>query len=84
MGYDASGLLSAPVDTTFNASGPGLNYNSTSFYPGMGGDIGADTQCAVAPYDSPPLPSESFWSFDSITATAYRYRRQQSVNLGSW
>lgn len=84
MDYYAPGLLSVPVDTTFGASGPGLNYNGTSFYPAMSGDIGADTQCAVAPYDPPPLASESFWPFDSITATAYRYRRQQSVNLGSW
>ena len=83
-GYYPSGFLGAPVDTTFNASDPGTNYNATSFYPPVGGDIGADIHCSVVSYDSPPLPNQSFWSFDSITATVYRYRRQQSVNLGSW
>ncbi|KAF8546974.1 glycoside hydrolase [Imleria badia] len=76
-----SGFLGTPVDTTFNASDPGLSYNATPFYPG---DIGADTRCAVVSYDPPPLVNQTFWSFDSVTATIYRYRRQQSVNLGSW
>lgn len=78
MGYShfyGSGFLGAPVDTTFNA---------TPSYPAMGGTIGSDAQCSVVSYDSPSLANETFWSFDPVAATVYRYRRQQSVNLGSW
>ena len=79
--YYGSGFLGTPVDTTFNASSPDLSYiNATTFHPAMGGD----PQCPVVSYDSPQLTSETFWSFDPTTAAIYRYRRQQSVNLGSW
>ncbi|KAF8447349.1 glycoside hydrolase [Boletus edulis BED1] len=78
------GTLGVPVDTTFNVSDPGLGFNSTSFHPASGGAIGADTQCPVVLYDSPPLANQTFWPFDPVTAAIYRYRRQQSVNLGSW
>ena len=87
MGYSdyyGPGFLSPPVDRTFNASDAGLGYNATAVHPSMGGGIDTDSQCSVVSYDSPSLANQSFWPFDSTTATIYRYRRQQSVNLGSW
>ena len=43
-----------------------------------------DDSCYVAPYDSPPVDLQAFPSFDQAKATVYRYRQQQSVNMGSW
>ncbi|KIK91947.1 glycoside hydrolase family 5 protein [Paxillus rubicundulus Ve08.2h10] len=40
--------------------------------------------CTVVPYDAPPITDQDFAPFESTIATIYRYRRQQSVNLGSW
>ncbi|KAF8894654.1 glycoside hydrolase superfamily [Infundibulicybe gibba] len=42
------------------------------------------TECTVVPYLSPPVYVPAFPSFDPAAAQVYRYRRQQSVNLGSW
>ncbi|KAG9313350.1 glycoside hydrolase superfamily [Chiua virens] len=72
------GFSSALADTAFNASGVSLSSLSSS------GGINTSTQCSVVPYNPPPLLNQAFWSFDSTAAAAYRYRRQQSVNLGSW
>ncbi|KAG6890384.1 hypothetical protein C0992_001775 [Termitomyces sp. T32_za158] len=41
-------------------------------------------ECFVDPYDAPPIGKQSFLPFDPEKATMYRYRQQQSVNLGSW
>ena len=38
----------------------------------------------VYPYDTPDLGEQVFPPFDQAKATVYRYRQQQSVNLGSW
>ncbi|TDL27386.1 glycoside hydrolase [Rickenella mellea] len=40
--------------------------------------------CEVDPYDPPPVVAQSFPPFDQAKANIYRYRQQQSVNLGSW
>lgn len=40
--------------------------------------------CTVAPYDPPPILSQTFPPFDEAKANIFRYRKQQSVNLGSW
>ena len=86
MGYSnfyGAGLLGTPIDATFNVTGPGLSYiNVTTFHPAIGD--GTSAQCPVVSYDSPPLTNQNFWSFDSTAAAVYRYRKQQSVNLGSW
>jgi glucan 1,3-beta-glucosidase len=43
-----------------------------------------DSSCFVEPYTA-PMPLElTFPPFDEATANVYRYRQQQSVNLGSW
>ena len=45
----------------------------------------SDSSCDwVPPYDAPPLGDQAFPPFDPAKATVYRYRQQQSVNLGSW
>ncbi|RDB24049.1 Glucan 1,3-beta-glucosidase 3 [Hypsizygus marmoreus] len=40
--------------------------------------------CDVEPYDAPPVENQVFAPFDATKANIYRYRQQQSVNLGSW
>lgn len=42
------------------------------------------TPCIVTPYVSIPPGAPKFAPFDRKAATVYRYRQQQSVNLGSW
>jgi glucan 1,3-beta-glucosidase len=42
-----------------------------------------EDSCYVEPYVISPI-IETFGPFDQDTATIMRYRRQQSVNLGSW
>lgn len=45
----------------------------------------ASTTCNVQPYTpATPLVLEPFPAFDAAEALVYRYRQQQSVNLGSW
>ncbi|KAF8061603.1 glycoside hydrolase superfamily [Lyophyllum atratum] len=41
-------------------------------------------ECYVEPYSTPPLGNQVFAPYDPDMANLYRYRQQQSVNLGSW
>lgn len=41
-------------------------------------------ECYVDPYDAAPIGKQNFLPFDPEKAVMYRYRQQQSVNLGSW
>lgn len=41
-----------------------------------------DPQCVVEAYEVPPPTSWTFPPFDKSEAALYRYRQQQSVNLG--
>ena len=43
-----------------------------------------DPECYVEPYNAPQITQQEFPPFDSEIANVYRYRQQQSVNLGSW
>lgn len=43
-----------------------------------------DDRCDVEPYNPPPVDMQEFPPFDQRKATVFRYRQQQSVNLGSW
>ena len=43
----------------------------------------ANDSCTVQPYTAPNI-SLSFPAYDEALANIYRYRQQQSVNLGSW
>jgi len=40
--------------------------------------------CSPQPYSAPPITDQEFPPFDSAKAAIFRYRQQQSVNLGSW
>ena len=40
--------------------------------------------CTVEPYPCIPIKHPVFEPFDAKVADIYRYRKQQSVNLGSW
>ncbi|EAU88084.2 cytoplasm protein [Coprinopsis cinerea okayama7 len=44
----------------------------------------SDPQCQVEPYDAPSVDHQEYPSYDEKLATVFRYRKQQSVNLGSW
>ncbi|KAH9857066.1 glycoside hydrolase [Lenzites betulinus] len=41
-------------------------------------------ECSAQPYDALDLGEQLFAPFDQAKANVYRYRQQQSVNLGSW
>jgi glucan 1,3-beta-glucosidase len=43
-----------------------------------------DGSCNVNPYTAPASLYHAFPPFDQAEANVYRYRQQQSVNLGSW
>ena len=40
--------------------------------------------CSDAQYNSPDVGYQKFSPYDQTKATVFRYRQQQSVNLGSW
>ena len=82
--FDGSGFFGTLVDPTFNTSGPGPGYMTATSNPAMGVDIITDEQCPEVSYDSPQLINQFFAPFDPTAAAVYRYRKQQSVNLGSW
>lgn len=44
----------------------------------------SDSSCYVDPYDAPLVGFQEVPPYDETTATIFRYRQQQSVNLGSW
>lgn len=44
----------------------------------------ASNSCYVEPYDPAPILSQTFPPFDQAKANVFRYRQQQSVNMGSW
>ena len=46
-------------------------------------DDAADA-CTPPYYQALPVEDQTFPAFDQAKATVYRYRQQQSVNLGSW
>lgn len=75
---DSSGAQAHSVDKPHIASNSDPGDNDED-------DIdGASDPCAWEPYDLPPLGPQSFLPFDKDKANVYRYRQQQSVNLGSW
>ncbi|TRM70447.1 glycoside hydrolase superfamily [Schizophyllum amplum] len=87
----------SPVPTT-NAQQPALNYVAVPDQPFQKdpADIGVgsiatphalDTQhdaCYVEPYPVEAPALDAFPPFDPVKANIFRYRQQQSVNLGSW
>lgn len=43
-----------------------------------------DVACNVVSYNGPPVLDQEFPPYERNIANVYRYRQQQSVNLGSW
>ncbi|KAL1694943.1 glycoside hydrolase family 5 protein [Schizophyllum commune] len=64
----------APLDDPTSALGVGS----------ISTPLGQHDPCYVEPYLVPPPPLEPFPPFDPVKASVFRYRQQQSVNLGSW
>lgn len=61
-----------------------LSHSSGSSGDGDRDVYAAGNQCNVQPYNPGPVQDQTFPPFDQSKANVYRYRRQQSVNLGSW
>ena len=58
---------------------------STSPYITMDADSSGDNaNCSIQSYSPGPIPLDNFAPFDPSQAMIYRYRQQQTVNLGSW
>lgn len=77
-----TGILAAGVDggDTYDNTEPSTNdtYDNSTVST-------ASDDCAFTPYTpSKPLMLEPFENYDANKALIYRYRQQQSVNLGSW
>lgn len=92
-----AGLLSAGVITASDvtssdnsseltaASSPTTTNDDSSSVIHMMDDGSGGDACAMSPYSPPePVYLESFPPYDANQALIYRYRQQQSVNLGSW
>ncbi|KAJ2922467.1 hypothetical protein H1R20_g14635, partial [Candolleomyces eurysporus] len=80
--------LKAPKNSSMQtAANPGFGHllmgpQSITFLPKVS-DM-SDPVCNVEPYDAPPVGFQEFPPYDEATATIFRYRQQQAVNLGSW
>jgi len=70
-------FLNAAPNNSLPAMGPYANLQASDYYKTTG-------SCDPEPYHPPPVTDQVFAPFDSAKATIYRYRQQQSVNLGSW
>lgn len=71
-----SGLLAAPFHI------PKLSVRNLFFERATNGS--KSNGCNVEPYTAPAIGQQKFPPFDQAKATVFRYRQQQSVNLGSW
>ncbi|WWC91833.1 uncharacterized protein L201_006780 [Kwoniella dendrophila CBS 6074] len=82
LGGSSNGLIAAVNigDGNFTTSSTDEE-NSSS----VDQSITAQDACSITPYSpSTPVLLESFKPYDAKQALIYRYRQQQSVNLGSW
>jgi hypothetical protein len=82
---NAPGLTSsssAPAIANFNKL-PGLSVLEAAGPPQAPVTV-EDNSCNVEPYTAPPPSYQNFAEFDEKMANIFRYRQQQSVNLGSW
>jgi glucan 1,3-beta-glucosidase len=86
-GILGSGGLIAAANVTGNSTYLTASYTDTS---SSGSDNSTVTtasapSCAVTPYTPPgDITLQPFAPYDANKALIYRYRQQQSVNLGSW
>nr|XP_019010440.1 uncharacterized protein I206_04909 [Kwoniella pini CBS 10737]OCF49221.1 hypothetical protein I206_04909 [Kwoniella pini CBS 10737] len=84
LGGSANGIVAAVNigDGNFSTASTDPSSDDSS---GSTSDITAQDACSITPYSPPsPVLLESFAPYDANKALIYRYRQQQSVNLGSW
>ena len=87
----AAGLFKpTPAPPLFSTLGNGSSFDPSGVLGGTSvassDPLGFNVQedCSPGPYSAPPITDQEFPPFDSAKATVFRYRQQQSVNLGSW
>lgn len=79
-----------PGPPLFSALGNGASFDpfgildNTSIAPSDPLNFKLQGECDPEPYSAPPITDLEFPPFDSAKAAIFRYRQQQSVNLGSW
>jgi hypothetical protein len=74
-GFNSSDATSRSDDATSHSSQLS-NTTSSNGTP--------DPRCIVEPYEVPPPTQFTFPPYNKPDADLYRYRQQQSVNLGGW
>lgn len=87
--YKPAPKLPASEVNTTDAFSSRVGGNLTSYAPSLAAaDVGDVTAqgggCNVEDYDPPDVPVPTFAPYDEKTASFFRYRKQLSVNLGSW
>lgn len=81
------GSLLPPLGLPAAASVDGYNYTMPHNSPSNAAAANAPidpASCMVEPYVAPDVLSQTFPPFDPVKANVYRYRQQQSVNMGGW
>ena len=79
-----------PAPPLLSALGTGSSFDSFGIFGNTSiassDPLGFNVQdnCSPEPYSAPPITDQEFPPFDSAKAAIFRYRQQQSVNLGSW
>jgi hypothetical protein len=69
----------------FHSSSPSVSKSETTAGPtNFAVQSASDPACTVLPYKVVDQQPDTFKQYDKMRATIYRYRQQQSVNLGSW
>ena len=76
--YPTASVINTTADLPLSQS-PYLTMDADST-----NDDDNSTNCSIHSYSPGGIPTESFAPFDPSAAMIYRYRQQQSVNLGSW
>jgi len=77
-----AGILAVGIDDGSASGSSGGDI--TTYSDDSANAAGSDDSCAFEPYAPAPVALESFAPYDADRALVYRYRQQQSVNLGSW
>ena len=90
LNLTAGSFKPTPAPPLLSALGSGSSFDpfgiigNTSIASSDPLDFSAQGNCSPEPYLAPPIADQEFPPFDSAKATIFRYRQQQSVNLGSW
>ncbi|WWD03768.1 hypothetical protein V865_001824 [Kwoniella europaea PYCC6329] len=87
LGGGANGLIAAVNFDDANSNSDNYTATSSTNDTSSTGDgtVTVQDACSFTPYSPPsPVILEPFAPYDANKALIYRYRQQQSVNLGSW